>query len=351
MELSKETFEHDPLVPQVSIVEKMRSLNRELPPLNIDVLCGAHETVQDALRLNLREFINTHDVYIPEGCEGNIDIMNMVSQGRVTPEEAIKNLQVKPGPRFKPFMLETLKVLYRSKTLVFGADVPEPQEMLKKTLYNICDLKDQTVSFEDFEESVVRAYKLFADAQLERENYIVSVIEKELPKVILRSSTLMQKSELKVGIQMGLFHLPIVRNMQNPGHPSLNKVNTVIFDHLAELVNCFRFGKSVSEDLKVRATFSYLCSNDSHFRTSLETITGGDTLDGMSLQRRLISYLTVEDIRDIFVKRNSANLFESVIMRCIARGMPAPNSKEDFKNFIFPGVQEKMHDKQSTINK
>lgn len=227
---------------------------KEDPKISYDIFYAAHGTSEDIKDLDKK--IADADVFVPENLSYGprfLKIYQEVSHGELTPDEALKDLQVYPGNFRYLFWLHQMEAIYNTNKQIVFVDTPRG--------YNFLNKEPRPLSLSsDFPKALtnMRTYiKKNADFQKEREDYMLSQLKPKLRALISDNPVLREKPVLKVLMLLGAFHTRLFHE--------LKKVEDVkegfssqpfTYDFITEGVRRETFNKNISNELVAKMLLS-----------------------------------------------------------------------------------------------
>lgn len=335
----------------ISSVAERRSGNEngtEKPAIKLNFLYLRHTGPED-LKI-LKEKINEADLYIPEvfgWSDESLSCFQKISDGKMTPEEYMREIGADPRHPYYAIRLEELKTLYNRHKTIAMID-------LKKGTAELGEYSSKTGSLTpydtgwDFPE-ILAAYKsnmkIFADAQVMREKQIADNLKGLCGKIEADGiSGTGNENEKRVLAVMGALHTGVSHELKRSGKDISRTFSPMphLYNHSLETVRRCMFGKPLDDDTAARGLLETVISELARIKLKEKThIDDRNKLD--LLLSRLTDHLRASDIRGMFEKArakgggssSSLGLYDELLNALSEKGVRIPESEEASDRMIM----------------
>ncbi len=197
-----------------------------VPRIKTNFFFNKHATTEDGEAISER--LKNTDILLQENAgwdPARLDIFNNVSNGILTPEQAMDMEKQRGKPFFhEDFYNALLKGLYKSEKKVMLVDVPDDNVVFKNLMglfsgngtYN--NLIDKSLPYEEMLRRVGNVSKFESDMQKAREDYILENLPEALVKILKQNPEFQKKEDLKILFSMGGFHTRLYHEMKKSGN-------------------------------------------------------------------------------------------------------------------------------------
>jgi len=293
------------------------------PKINLKFFFAAHTKPADWEKL--AELIEKADIYAVEswGLEKEQhEEYNRVSLGEVSPSEAESRIGGLDARVRKEF-----EAIYNSRKPVVFVDVPagHPLNEESSAVWKLRKLAIDRFKSGEFESAAakerafIEGYRGF---QEEREEYVRSEI-KNLVEKLKSDREFKNKSEINVLVRFGVAHIGLSRSSYGEGVESAAVFGDLpyVFSFGGEAFRRLSFKGSMPEELLARSLMEEVLARKlNNFADSTQIL--------VKVLRRIISKLTIDDIREISLAMGRG---EDVVSAIEARGVKVPKSKEEME--------------------
>ena len=238
------------------------------------------------------------DVYIPEGTGADPKLYQDIADGKISPEEFNDQVIAHRGRGIPPYAMEEFKMIYDSHKPIIIADIPieHPATKKFKRYYNLSTESTILFSHGDVEQALTliqQAIQSFAEAQAEREQYVISTIKQKLPELKDSDPRLADKPKINALLQWGSLHTTLYLDLRKtfPSQRYLDE-QPVVFSPSEEIVRAHRLHKPVRPEL-----YSHELVADCLLRMLPGSWLGDSR--GRQAIRTLVKPLTIEDVKRI----------------------------------------------------
>lgn len=285
------------------------------PKVIIDFQFGTHGSESDAK--DLKKKITNCDIFIPElpgWTPKYLQTFREVSNGKITPQEAL----IRDGWGYHPmaeYVKSEFEALYKSKKAVAFADVPkDSKEMydllktnhLSEALFNVSNLS------QDFPD-ILRSFRVVleqeAEAERQRESYILVRIKMEVEKLIAKNPNLRKKGEVRVFIPLGTVHTGVFHELKRQGQDVTRQFQEMptLYAYPLEALRAMMFGKEVNDELLAH----YLLSGIMAGQLGPRERYGMNFNEWVRFHRGIASKFSLEEIKS-FIEEIKTNNFRDV---------------------------------------
>lgn len=297
--------------------EKLQEAQKEGEPrIVVNIFFSAHRTAKDMEGLE-KPF--THcDIFIPEASGWTDEILEyhrQVSAGALTPEEALKKMDITIEHSFYFAKRKILEILYNSQRPLTLIDLPQNNEILNR--YNIAqgliaqDLlgieMGSVHSYLDQKFVILREHlENSAKLEIEREEFMLQNLYPQVQKLFLAHPQLKNKEHLNVLLFLGAAHTKIYHTLKKFAQSTKRDMGCMpyAFNTISEIKRRYMFGKEVSDKLIITFIFEYLWL-DRIVYPNLELISNNSNKIKLFV-KKLLSSFTADEMREINMKKNTA---------------------------------------------
>jgi hypothetical protein len=197
-----------------------------IPKIETNFFFHKHATAEDGKAVGER--LKNADILIQENAgwdSARLDIFNEVSNGTLTPEQAM-DMEKRNGKPFlwKDFYASLLGGLYKSEKKILLVDVPDDNVVFKNLMglyasngaYN--NLINKSLPYEETLRRIGNVSKFESDMQKAREDYILEKLPEALAETLKQNPDLQKKENLKILFSMGGFHTRLYHEMKKSGN-------------------------------------------------------------------------------------------------------------------------------------
>ncbi|MEK7071102.1 MAG: hypothetical protein AAB966_04805, partial [Patescibacteria group bacterium] len=192
-----------------------------VPKIETNFFFHKHATTEDGKAVGER--LKNADIFIQENAgwdSARLDIFNDVSNGTLTPEQAMDMEKQNGKPFFwKDFYASLLDGLYKSEKKVMLVDVPDDNVVFKNLMglyasngaYN--NLINKSLPYEETLRRIGNVSKFESDMQKAREDYILENLPEALVETLKQNPDLQKKRKFEDTFLHGRFsHSPVSRD-------------------------------------------------------------------------------------------------------------------------------------------
>lgn len=290
-------------------------------------------------RRGLLESFQRADIYVPElhgWNEFSLSRMQELSYGRVTPEQIIKEIKLKPEHPMFGFLKSEMEMIYGSYKPIIIFDVPDTHPRSKVLRdYMLGQTREKIKGRPTFEKILAIIKKDLrekADLHNEREDYMLNQLASKLEEVFKQRPDLVNKPDLRVLMFLGAYHTRVVQMLTKYGVKvqSRHSRSPQIFGFENEAQRSLALGKEVSNELASKVLLEGLCSS---LMGPIASSLTEDSNEAEAFIRRIVSLFTYEEIK---------NLYEMGIPRAVGeffvylekKGVNPPSSHTELVSFI-----------------
>jgi len=300
------------------------------PKISFVVFYSPHNTAKDFEKLG--DLLPEADVYIPESpgaVKSNLFLYEKVSNGKLTPKEAIKMMQDVYGQQDGPLYViieEEFKQLHNKNKHIFIADDPNfdlPSGKIDLLLDN----------FEKELAQVKKSMKKFAEVQKIREDFMLNQLNEPLKKFITSRTDLKNKKEVKVLLQLGSFHTRVFLKLREK-NSARREFSTYpyVYSFYSETRRAHVFGKEVDDDLAAKAYFDLVVTK--FFKKDFESISDDTAKIGL-LKRNIIEQFNYDEIKQLHdLLKESTNYPKTVINFLSTKNITLPRDEKGMDAMI-----------------
>lgn len=278
-----------------------------IPRITFTIFLGGHESAKDAQ--GIEPYFRQCDLYIPELMGWNqedLEVMNALSEGKLTPVEAAAN------PKIDPYRQQIKEMVYDSHRPIALIDYDEDDEMVeecRRDVRHLCGIPSYWLLVRDFREFVDGVKKVMKDVsedEVEREKNMLSNLEPTITQVVENNPDLkkraQEKGQLNVLLSLGAAHTAVTHALRRKGHAvySIFSHKPFQYPYIAEGIRRYNFEKEVDDNLAARVLAESLV-NDVFDRQLSKAFP--ETYPRCKFVRQVVSLLSYKDIEDIFNSR------------------------------------------------
>lgn len=290
-------------------------IEKKIPKVDVDVYYGAHANKEEVE--GLRPHLQDCDIYIPEMFGWSPEryaIMNLVSAGKITPEDAARKIGY--NPLRAPYDFQLLKMLYKSGKPVAFVDYPkgDPKfdEFLRinRRINEIREYWHLGKTFEDIIREVKERIRDSANFNTEREGYMVNNLRKAVSDSVQQNPSLLSKAKqngnLKILMSLGSVHTPVSHEISRSDTDVRSKYSRSPYNwgYLHEGTRKYQLGKNVDDEFAAKMLMEGLIIDV--FGNEIEDSLP-DYEDRSDVYRKIAGQFSYQDVKQI-IKRNSQGM-------------------------------------------
>ncbi|NTV22558.1 MAG: hypothetical protein HGB03_03280 [Candidatus Yonathbacteria bacterium] len=286
-----------------------------VPKIETNFFFHKHATAENGQAVGER--LKNADILIQENAgwdSARLDIFNEVSNGTLTPEQAM-DMEKQNGKPFlwKDFYASLLEGLYKSEKKVMLVDVPNDNVVFKNLMglyasngaYN--NLINKSLPYEETLRRIGNVSKFESDMQKAREDYILEKLPEALAETLKQNPDLQKKENLKILFSMGGFHTRLYHEMKKSGNDVSREFSSMPYNfdpRMATERNIHFKGMEESKYLLPKIALYLLLKKE---------------LPNLKITHDVISVFSDEEIKSLYEKYQTASseefkeYFESIL--------------------------------------
>lgn len=295
--------------------EKLKEKQKEgEPAVEVSIFFAAHKTAKDIEGLK-KPFANC-DIFIPEGCGWTNEILKcyrQVSEGMLTPDEALKKMEFKIWYPNYSANLKALEILHNSQKPLMFIDLPRGSDILYRYMSSEILVNQDLSSIEmgSVNSYVDKKFDMLKEhlkdsvkIEIEREKFMLQNLYPQLQKLLSERPDLKTKEKLNILLFLGAAHTGIYHALKKSAPSTKKDMSRMpfVFSIMPEIKRRYMFGKEVDDKLIIQFIFEYLWLHKTIY-SNLKLITD-DSLKIQSFGRALISSFSAKEMREINSKKD-----------------------------------------------
>lgn len=316
-----------------SEMPKIEAKEKE-PKISYHILYGCHVTPEDFEKFH--ELFQKADIYVPE-LEGHDartrNLLNMLSQGKRSPEEVASRTWVKEGS----FKFKTYQTIYNSKKPILFVDIPFDHELIRVS-DRIDELGGESLkSFKagEFKSALKKMQKFViddADYELKREAIMKQGLKEKLKRFVKECPELRDKEEIKALLTLGATHTHLYKELKKENIPASREFTKwpFVFDHISEALREVLFLKTKKPNKVLLARGMVDAFTWRYFINEKVT---SDTSKAVKASRKISSKLSLKDVKKIS-ERMGENPKENITQALDAQGIKIPKTEQEMDEML-----------------
>lgn len=318
--------------PEASLFLQPEKKEIKKQSVEIKVVLATHKTAEDAEYI-ASQMDNSDIVFLEMSGwdKKHAKIFNKLSEGEITPEEALQILGFDKRHPYFDFIKRLAENLYSTNKFVSSLDVPEEiSAQIKGVMVEFSKAKNKNEgNFESMLSDLQHAATKFNGLQEQREQYMLSRLPEELKKASEQKPELKEKEKLEAIIQIGAEHFGLVQKLKLADHSTSIKrqANPYFYGFIKELSLRNEHERPMNSEEMARAWLGFMLD-------SLELPTT-DNQKYVKFNRLIVVNFSYEEIKKLWEKKKTDHKFKNNLIRELKdKGIRLPKSEAELDSLL-----------------